>query len=245
LRNADFRNADLSYANFTNAVLTGADFSGATLTGADFTGATDGPDPSTTSTSSTTSTTVAVTTCAGGGSCVVGDTGPGGGTVVYTAGSGSTTYMEVAPQNWYASTEAAFRWCYPQTDTLAGASGTAVGTGRSNTIAMRSLCTSNGAAYWVNYKNTNGGIGGKTDWIIPSKAELNYVCLYARQLSESAGICTGGTRRAGFVNASYWSSSEYDQDRAWYQNFANGGQAFVDGLKGTPVYVRPVRFFGS
>jgi hypothetical protein len=244
LVNADFRNADLSYADFTNAVLTGADFTGATLTGSDFTGTTDGPDPSTTTTSSTTTTTVVEITCANGGSCVVGDTGPGGGTVVYTSGTGSTTYMEVSPQNWYASTEAAFRWCYPQTNTLAGASGTAVGTGRSNTTAMRTLCTSNGAAYWVNYKNTNGGIGGKTDWFIPSKAELNYVCLYARQLSESAGTCTGGTRRAGFVNASYWSSSEYDHDRAWYQNFSNGGQAFADGLKGTSVYVRPVRFFG-
>jgi hypothetical protein len=246
LANADFRNADLSYANFTGAVLTGADFTGATLTGADFTGTSDGPDSSTTTTSSsTTPTTIAEITCASGGSCVVGDVGPGGGTVVFTAGSGSTTYMEVAPQNWYASTEAAFRWCYPQTNTLAGASGTGVGSGRSNTSAMRTLCTSNGAAYWVNYKNSNGGVGGKTDWFIPSKAELNYVCLYARRLSESEGTCTGGTLRSGFVNASYWSSSEFDQNRAWYQNFANGGQAYVDGLKGTSVYVRPVRFFGT
>ena len=244
LRNADFRNANLSYADFTNAVLTGADFTGATLTGADFTGSTDGPDLTTTTTSSTTTTTVAAATCASGGSCVVGDTGPGGGTVVYTAGSGSTTYMEVAPQTWYSSTEQAFRWCYPQTNTLAGASGTAVGSGLSNTNAMRALCTSNGAAYWLNHKNVNGGIGGKTDWIIPSKDELNYVCLYARQLAETAGSCSGGTLRPGFVGAGYWSSSEYDKDRAWYQNFLNGGQAFADGLKGASVYVRPVRFFG-
>ena len=110
---------------------------------------------------------------------------------------------------------------------------------------MRSLCTSNGAAYWLSVKNTTTGIGGKTDWFIPSKAELNYVCLYARSLSESAGTCSGGSLRTGFVGASYWSSSEYDQDRAWYQNFSNGGQAYVDGLKGASVYVRPVRMFGS
>lgn len=242
LSDANFYGADLTNADFTNATLTGANFGGATLTGATFTGAVDGPDSSTTTTSST----AAPLSCAGGGTCVVGDTGPGGGTVVYTSGSGSTKYMEVAPQTWYQSSgETPFRWCYPQTNTLAGASGTAFGTGRANTTAMRSLCTSNGAAYWLSVKNTTTGIGGKTDWFIPSKAELNYVCLYARSLSESAGTCSGGSLRTGFVGASYWSSSEYDQDRAWYQNFSNGGQAYVDGLKGASVYVRPVRMFGS
>lgn len=164
--------------------------------------------------------------------------------MVYTSGTGSTKYMEVAPQTWYASAERAFRWCYPENNILAGASGTAFGTGRSNTVAMRTLCTSNGAAYWLNYKNNNGGIGGKTDWFIPSKDELNYVCLYARQLAETAGTCSGGSIRAGFIAASYWSSSEFSSTKAWYQNFSNGGQATFDGYKDTSIYVRPVRTFG-
>jgi hypothetical protein len=250
LTNANFTNANLTNANFTNATLTGANFTGATLTGANFTGAIDDPTPTTTttsstsSTSSTTTTTVAPATCAAGGTCVVGDTGPGGGIVVYTSGTGSSKYMEVSRSNWYNATETAFRWCYPETETLTGASGTAIGTGRTNTTAMRAVCTSNGAAYWITFKNNNGGVGGKTDWFLPSKDELNYVCRYARQLSESTEVCSGGTLRAGFVGASYWSSSEYNATTAWYQNFSNGGQARVDGLKGTSVYVRVVRFFG-
>ncbi|MGA1389425.1 MAG: pentapeptide repeat-containing protein, partial [Ilumatobacteraceae bacterium] len=247
LTNANFTNADLTSANFTNATLTGATFTGATLTGATFTGATDDPTPTTTtttSTSSTTTTTIAPATCAEGGTCVVGDTGPGGGIVVYTSGTGSSKYMEVSRSNWYNATETAFRWCHPEYTTLVGASGTAVGTGRSNMTAMLSICTSNGAAYWINNKNNNGGVGGKTDWFLPSKDELNYVCRYARQLSESTEVCSGGTLRAGFVGASYWSSSEYNATTAWYQNFSNGGQARVDGYKQTSVYVRVVRFFG-
>jgi uncharacterized protein YjbI with pentapeptide repeats len=240
LADANFYGANLTNANFTNATLTGANFTGATLTGAIFTGSINGPD----STTTTTSTTAAPVSCAGGGTCAVGDTGPGGGIVVYTSGSGSTKYMEVAPQTWYNSSETPFRWCYPQTSTYLGATGTAYGTGNSNTSLMRSVCTSNGAAYWLNIKNVNGGIGGKSDWFIPSKDELNYVCLYARQLSESAGTCTGGTLRSGFVGASYWTSSEVSSDKAWYQNFLNGGQASFDGYKGTSIYVRPVRTFG-
>ena len=152
--------------------------------------------------------------------------------------------MEVSRSNWYNATETAFRWCYPQSDTLTGASGTAVGTGRTNTTAIRAVCTSNGAAYWITYKNSTGGVGGKTDWFLPSKDELNYVCRYARQLPESTAVCSGGTLRTGFIGASYWSSSEYNATRAWYQNFSNGGQAHFDGTKDLSVYVRVVRFFG-
>jgi hypothetical protein len=152
--------------------------------------------------------------------------------------------MEVARNDWYNPTETAFRWCYPETTTLVGATGTAVGTGQANSTAIRSVCTSNGAAYWINHKNNNGGVGGKTDWFLPSKDELNYVCRYARNLSESSDACSGGTLRTGFIGASYWSSSEFNSERAWYQNFSNGGQAHFDGYKSTSIYVRPVRFFG-
>jgi uncharacterized protein YjbI with pentapeptide repeats len=244
LTNANLSGAQLSYTSFVNAILTGVDFSGTNLSGADFTDATDAPNTSTTTTTvAVTATTTVPLTCATGGSCAVGDTGPGGGIVVYAGGSGSSTYLEVANQTWYSSSEAIFRWCHPQV-ALVGASGVAIGTGRANSAAIRSVCTSNGGAYWIHQKNLAGGVGGKTDWHLPSLDELNQVCRYARQLPVDTAVCSGGTLRAGFIGASYWSSTERSTSYAWYQNFSNGGQAHNDSPKSLGIYVRPVRLFG-
>jgi hypothetical protein len=186
--------------------------------------------------------------CAEGGSCVVGDTGPGGGVVFYTSGTGSTKYMEVGPTTWYDNTPRQdFTWCAGKhTQSIpAPGTGTALGTGASNTARIASFCNPNGAAHWITQRNASGGIGGETDWFLPSKDELNYLCLYARQLPENAGTCTNvNSLRSGFIGASYWSSSEVSSTHAWYQNFSNGGQAHFDGTKGLALYVRPVRAFG-
>ena len=187
--------------------------------------------------------------CAEGGSCVVGDTGPGGGVVFYTSGTGSTKYMEVGPTTWYDNTARQdFTWCAGKELQAipAPGTGTALGTGASNTARIASFCNPNGGAYWITQRNNAaGGIGGKTDWFLPSKDELNYLCLYVRQLPENAGTCTNvNPLRSGFIGASHWSSSEGSSTRAWYQNFSNGGQAYSDAPKGLRVYVRPVRAFG-
>ena len=188
--------------------------------------------------------------CAEGGSCVVGDIGPGGGEVFYTSGTGSTKYMEVGPTTWYDNTARQdFTWCAGSKELQAipaPGTGTALGTGATNTERIASFCNPNGGAYWITQRNNAaGGIGGKTDWFLPSKDELNYLCLYVRQLPENAGTCTNvNPLRSGFIGASHWSSSEGSSTRAWYQNFSNGGQAYSDAPKGLHVYVRPVRAFG-
>ena len=84
-------------------------------------------------------------TCAQGGVCQVGETGPGGGTVFYVsetainAAAGISKggiYLEIAPATF---SKTLFNWCEgpanPNT-TLFGASGTAIGTGASNTKIM-------------------------------------------------------------------------------------------------------------
>ena len=186
--------------------------------------------------------------CAEGGSCVVGDIGPGGGEVFFTSGLGSSKYMEVGPTTWYDSAaRQTFTWCAgKETQAIPDpGTSTAVGTGASNTSRIASFCNPNGAAHWITQRNAGGGIGGKTDWFLPSIDELHFLCLYARQLSENAASCTDvNPLRAGFLNESYWSSSEYSWSFAWYQNFRNGGQAYFDGTKGLSLYVRPVRAFG-
>ena len=180
--------------------------------------------------------------------CLVGDTGPGGGVVFYTSGTGSTKYMEVGPTTWYDNTaRQTFTWCAGKETQLipAPGTGTAIGSGSSNTARIASFCNPNGGAHWITQKNATGGIGGQTDWFLPSKDELNYLCLYARQLPENAGTCTNANPlRSGFLNQSYWSSSEFNGSLAWYQNFINGGQANFDGAKGLFLVVRPVRSFG-
>ncbi len=52
------------------------------------------------------------TTCAAGGTCQVGDTGPGGGIVFYVATSPQSwgTYLETAPSNWNGGAEPRQAW---------------------------------------------------------------------------------------------------------------------------------------
>jgi methionine-rich copper-binding protein CopC len=180
--------------------------------------------------------------------CLVGDTGPGGGEVFFTSGLGSSKYMEVGPTTWYDSAaRQTFTWCAgKETQAIPGpGTGGSRGIGAANTARIASFCSPNGAAYWITQRNAGGGIGGKTDWFLPTKAELNFLCLYARQLPEDAGTCTNANPlRSGFLNQSYWSSTEHNWKYVWYQNFINGGQAYFDGAKGLSLYVRPVRAFG-
>ncbi len=60
----------------------------------------------------------------------------------------------------------------------------------------------------------SGTINGYNDWFLPAREQLN--CLYTNQ----AAI-------AGFMNAVYWSSTEKDENNAWFQFFDNGNQLSV------------------
>ena len=71
--------------------------------------------------------------------------------------------------------------------------------------------------------------GGYTDWFLPSQDELD--ALY------DAKDVVGG-----FASGSYWSSSEYSSNYAWYQYFDDGNQSNYDG-KGSTLRVRAVRAF--
>jgi hypothetical protein len=66
------------------------------------------------------------------------------------------------------------------------------------------------------------------DWYLPSKYELNL--LYLQK------VVVGG-----FANSTYWSSTEYSNDYAWYENFASGNQIY--GSKSNTLYVRAIRAF--
>jgi hypothetical protein len=90
--------------------------------------------------------------------------------------------------------------------------------------------------------------GGKTDWFLPSKDELNALCKWAgndtvNTICNNNGSGTGfSLTNGGFASGYYWSSSESDAGLAWTQSFLNGSQHY-NVAKEDALYVRPVRAF--
>jgi hypothetical protein len=191
-------------------------------------------------------------TCATGGSCRVGDTGPGGGKVFYVAPTTFTStgsecgtackYLEAAPIGWItAATPAGQTNCMipgtstkrPEclwalnTTTAIGTTSTVIGAGYANTAAM--IAQSNVAGMAATVARAFQG-GGKTDWSLPSKDELNQMYLQRDVLGINA-----------FGSTYFWSSSEDDASRAWRQSFLDGTQNSSNKL--FPSYVNPVRAF--
>jgi hypothetical protein len=201
-----------------------------------------------------TTTTVALT-CAQGGTCAVGDTGPGGGVVFYVAGSNFTStgsdcnttcrYLEVAP----ASAEVGRTWATDAnsnrtTAVPAGATARGIGSGMANTNAIQAqtgnVAASSAAVYAYEYSN-----GGKTDWHLPSWDELNELCKYARTQTtgDTSVVCNNsGSRRTSFSAGARWSSTENDADESEHQSFESGSRGKT--AKSNNLFVHPVRAIG-
>ena len=215
-------------------------------------------------TRASTATTVVALTCATGGVCALGETGPGGGKVYYVHASGTFAcgatlsqnckYLEVAPNTWSGGTTDPNKlWATgPPSDVPSIAdefpaynNASAIGLGYKNSKAIvdegNDTTTAAGAA-----RAYRGG--SQSDWYLPTTAELNLLCQWARDVDQSVTTaCTGGTLNTGtgasggFSSVTYWSSSESGGFNAWAQLFGTGGQQ--NYLKGPSYFVRPVRAF--
>ena len=108
--------------------------------------------------------------------------------------------------------------------TLVGGTGTAVGTGKANTAAIKATCGAGTAAQVA----ASYSLNGFTDWYLPSKDELNL--LHAQK-----------ARVGGFADYYYWSSTDAFAYDAWSQDFYGGYQGNFD--KNYPLPVRAVRAF--
>ena len=149
----------------------------------------------------------------------IGERGPAGGIVFYIT-HGGLHGLEAAR----ADQSAGAAWgCY-ETE-IAGADGTAVGTGAQNTVDIVVGCHVSGIAANI---ADNYTLNGYDDWFLPSKDELNL--LY--QQKDVVG---------GFAVDYYWSSTEGGSGYARAQGFDVGNQEYGD--KNYPLRVRAVRAF--
>ena len=153
--------------------------------------------------------------------------GPAGGYIFYDKGgySDGWRFLEAAP----LSTEwTEIQW--GSYGTLIGGTETDIGAGQSNTTTI---------VIWLNSHSETGCaaqlcndliVDGYNDWFLPSKDELNLMYTNLKV----AGV-------GGFTGGGYWSSSEYNADNAWYQDFGYGSQP--NYYKYITIRVRAVRAF--
>ena len=183
-------------------------------------------------------------TCAKGGTCVLGDTGTGGGTVFHVdegAAPGSR-YIEAAPNTWNGdSADPAIAWCSNTTTLIAGTFGTAIGTGKTNTDNMIApgACTS-GAANIVRAYS-----GGGVEWSLPSQDELIALDVWSFQNSNAGGLVDDFYYWSSSQGANYGNQFGIDDPYAFVQKVGGGGGSahHYAGYKHSWFSVRAVRAF--
>lgn len=162
----------------------------------------------------------------------LGDTGPAGGLIFYVNpnyAADGWRYLEAAPEDQSAGAKwGCFRAVIP------GARGTAVGTGKKNTMDMLAACSTPGTAAALCATYTLNGIGG---WFLPSIDELAQMYLNLK------AIGAGDFRERGIAdNYVYWASSQQTADMANHLDFADNGRRHYDD-KDFHRRVRAVRSF--
>lgn len=166
----------------------------------------------------------------------VGQVGPGGGIVFYVSAApfaspgsdcaNSCRYLEAAP----AAGEVKLSWASFENSSVSvpAAAASSIGSGMSNSTAIQAqpgnTASNSAAVYALDYVN-----GGKSDWHLPSKGELD-------ELYVSRKI-------VGFVNDGYyhWSSTENDIVGAKSRGLVYGDDRSI--TKSTSLKVRPLRAF--
>jgi DUF1680 family protein len=160
----------------------------------------------------------------------IGDAGPAGGIIFYDNPNHTADgwrYLEAAP---FDQSAGATWGCFRRM--IAGARGTAVGSGRQNTADMLAACSERGTAADVCASLSLNGVRG---WFLPSRDEL---ALMYRNL-KAVGL--GDFHDAGMSdNFSYWASSQQTADMAAHIDFADLGRQHGDD-KDFPRRVRAIR----
>ena len=167
-------------------------------------------------------------TCAQGGTCKLGDTGPGGGKVFYVApdllmanGKGAR-YMELYPEGFPFT----FGDCERKEQVIATRSN--IGSGLSNTRLLAKKCPA--------MTNTSVQIGTANDWFIPSIEELKLASKFIRDLYLEIPV----PEMFGQSMDSFWSSTTVGRDEAFSMAYIN----VYERPRYFPLTWLPVRAFG-
>ena len=155
----------------------------------------------------------------------IGEKGPAGGFIYYDKGSYSDgwRYLEAAPRDIGIGVQWPYWEVSHKGDPIKIVTGTAIGTGLSNTNA---IIKAHGVDAWAASLCRGFDAAGYSDWFLPSKDEL---ALMFENLKEA--------KLGRFKNSPYWTSSftlEYISGITWYfawhQNFSYGHQSTYNDL---------------
>ena len=96
--------------------------------------------------------------------------------------------------------------------------GIAIGTGAQNTLAILADCSEDStAAFYA----SNSVSQGYNDWFLPSHDELDQMhCL--SEVIDSVATLNGGKNFIFDNHYGYWSSTQDDENFAYYQDFRSG-----------------------
>jgi hypothetical protein len=120
----------------------------------------------------------------------------------------------------------------------------ALGWGYKNTLAIIAQGNTNPATSAAALAQSFSG-GGKLDWHLPSRTEMQYLCNWVISGGCFANTATlnVGVGASGFVAAQYWTSNEWTSGTALGPFFQQGGFQWGNYSKSTSALVRPIRAF--
>ena len=194
-------------------------------------------------------------TCAQGGTCIIGDTGPGGGIVFFVKQVGSFEESFTTSAGMYATTytvaltsseQAALPFDYLEFAPTGRGGGTwgtngaitndtslLIGSGEANTddilLTQTGVAADNAARYAKDYVNN-----GRTDWFLPSYDELLLMMLRVKL----------GTFPTSYFPDGLWASSTGGDNTTAYYSALGQLQGNVNRLATSPG-VRPIRAFSA
>ncbi len=159
-----------------------------------------------------------------------------GGVVFYIFQSGDTGYVSGETHGLVCAVSnqvSGMQW-RNGSYTTTGATGTAIGTGATNTAA---IVSNQGFGSYAAQLCNDLTLNGYSDWFLPSMDELNKMYTNKSAINTTAGNNSGSS----FSNGYYWSSTEYTNYFAWTQFFLTGNRN--PSYKYSTINVRAVRAF--